>query len=74
MLTYHQLAKLFLISRAPGQITLSDPDVDALIEQNLVDIVEKPSADRPLRLTRRGMAMLHALTITNRKSPSHSSL
>lgn len=74
MLTHHQLAKLFLISRAPEQITLSDPDVDALVEQNLVDIAEKPSNDRLLRLTRRGMAMLHALTTTNRKSPSRSSL
>lgn len=74
MLTHHQLAKLLLISRVPEQITLRDPDVNTLVEQNLVAIAEKPSNQCLPRLTRRGMAMLHALTSTNRKFPRRSSL
>ena len=76
MLSHHELAKLFLISRAPEQIALGDPDVGALIEQNLVNPPRRPDGGNILQITGLGIAVLRALDRPQRRrsgsyAPSH---
>ncbi len=61
MLSHHELAKLLLISRAPGQITEDDPDVAALIEKNLVTFPATAPGERLLHITGHGVTLLRAL-------------
>lgn len=70
MLSHHELAKLLLINRAPEQIALGDPDVDALIEKCLVDLPSRPCDEKALRITGRGIAVLRALDGADRRRPS----
>lgn len=60
LLSHHELAKLLLISRAPGQITEDDPDVAILIEKNLVAPATAPG-ERLLHITGHGVTLLRAL-------------
>lgn len=69
MLSHHELAKLFLISRAPEQIAPGDPDVGALIEKNLVDPPQRPDGESILQITGLGIAVLRALDRPQRRRP-----
>ena len=61
MLSHHQLAKLLLVSRAPGQISQDDPDAAALIEKNLVALLEPLLGESFLHVTEDGAALLRTL-------------
>lgn len=61
MLSHHELAKLLLISRVPGQISADSPDAAALIEKNLVALPASALDERFLRVTRHGVALLRTL-------------
>ncbi|MEO6320256.1 MAG: hypothetical protein ABIR56_06330 [Polaromonas sp.] len=61
MLSHHELAKLLLISRVPGQISAASPDAAALIEKNLVALPESVLDERVLHITRHGAALLRTL-------------
>ena len=75
MLSHHELAKLFLISRAPEQIGPGDPDVGALIEKNLVGLPRRSDGGSNLQITGLGIAVLRALDRPQRRRsgyvPSH---
>lgn len=75
MLSHHELAKLFLISRAPEQLALGDPDVGSLIEKNLVGLPRISDGGSNLQITGLGIAVLRALDRPQRRrsgyAPSH---
>lgn len=74
MLSHHELAKLLLINRAPEQIALGDPDVDALIEKSLVDLPSRLCDENVLRITGRGIAVLRALDRADSRRSSRAAL
>ncbi|MEO7954199.1 MAG: hypothetical protein ABIR35_08940 [Polaromonas sp.] len=69
MLSHHELAKLLLISRAPGQIGEGDPDVAALIERALVALPATVPGEHFLRITGYGVALLRALEGSAARTP-----
>lgn len=61
MLTPHQLARLFVIIDAPETADIASPDLDALVQQELVRCVARIGEPVEIRLTERGTQVLARL-------------
>ena len=61
LLSHHEIAMLFVLFSAPGQVALADPDVAALQQEQLVEVVSTTSENAELRLTLEGTEMLRRL-------------
>jgi hypothetical protein len=61
MLTPHQLARLFVIVDAPKAADAAGPEIEALVEQDLVQCVAGAGEAVELRVTPRGAQVLARL-------------
>jgi hypothetical protein len=64
LLSHHEIAILFLLLDAPHQVAPGDPDVIALQEARLVEIVSTAFDDGRFRLTPAGAELLRRLGMT----------
>jgi len=61
LLSHHEIAMLFVLFSAPGQVALADPDAVTLQQERLVEVVSTTSEDTKFRLTSEGTELLRRL-------------
>jgi hypothetical protein len=61
LLSHHEIAMLFVLVSAPGQVALADPDAATLQQERLVEVVSTTSENAEFRLTPEGTALLRRL-------------
>jgi hypothetical protein len=61
MLSPHEFATLLLVKDAPNQVDMNREELDALLEQQLVQLEDLASDHRELRLTELGVTALKAI-------------
>jgi hypothetical protein len=61
MLSPHEFATLLLVKDAPNQVDMNREELDALLEQQLVQLESLASDHRELRLTELGVTALKAI-------------
>jgi hypothetical protein len=61
MLSHHELATLILVSYAPDQVEVNQPDLSALLERGLVRLERLPSGTQFPRVTTHGSFVLRLL-------------
>jgi hypothetical protein len=74
MLTPHQIAKLFVVSREPARAEAGSPDVESLIEQSLVRRVDAGPAGPVVQVTALGadlVARLANATANGKSAGNH---
>jgi len=65
MLTPHQIAKLFIVSRQPAGADAGSPDVESLIEQSLVRRVDAGPDGTVVQVTALGADLVARLANAN---------
>lgn len=60
-LSHHEIAVLFVLFSAPGQVALADADAVTLQQERLVEVVQTTSTDAEFRLTSEGKALVQRL-------------
>ncbi|WP_260433564.1 hypothetical protein [Burkholderia sp. Bp8998] len=61
MLSPHEFATLMLVRQAPDQIDMNRPELDALLERQLVMLEHRAASARLAYLTEKGQTFLDAL-------------
>lgn len=61
LLSHHEIAMLFVLFSAPGQVALADPDAVTLQQEQLVEVVSTISENAEFRLTSEGTELLRRL-------------
>ncbi|QLD53949.1 hypothetical protein [Paraburkholderia fungorum] len=61
LLSHHEIAMLFVLFSASGQVALADPDVVTLQQEQLVEVVSTTSEGGEFRLTSEGTEVLRRL-------------
>ena len=61
LLSHHEIAMLFVLFSAPGQVALADPDAVTLQQEQLVEVVSTTSEKPEFRLTSEGTELLRRL-------------
>jgi hypothetical protein len=61
MLSPHEFATLLLVKDAPNQVDMNREELDALLEQQLVQLEHLASGHRELRLTESGDSAVKAI-------------
>lgn len=64
LLSHHEIAMLFVLFSAPGQVALADPDAVTLQQEQLVEVVSTTSEKPEFRLTSEGTELLRRLGLT----------
>ncbi|MGY6259069.1 hypothetical protein ACXIVK_37165 [Paraburkholderia caledonica] len=65
LLSHHEIAMLFVLFNAPGQVALADPDVATLQKEQLIEVVTTTSENAEFRLTSEGTDLLRRLGLTS---------
>ena len=63
LLSHHEIAMLFVLFSAPGQVALVDPDLVTLQQARLVEVVSTIFEDAEFRLTSEGTELLRRLRL-----------
>ncbi|RKF35655.1 hypothetical protein [Paraburkholderia fungorum] len=61
LLSHHEIAMLFVLFSAPGQVALADPDAVTLQQEQLVEVVPTTSKKPEFRVTSEGTELLRRL-------------
>lgn len=64
LLSHHEIAILLLLFNAPGQVSAANPDVVALQQERLVEIVSSTTDESNFKLTSEGVEILRRLGMT----------
>ncbi|HEX7684916.1 MAG TPA: hypothetical protein VF446_15505 [Trinickia sp.] len=70
MLTPHELAQLFVIVHAPETANAASPEIEALVEHDLVQRVARAGDGIEVRVTPAGEKILTRLARDIRRSPA----
>jgi hypothetical protein len=62
MLSPHEIAALILVKGSPMPVDLDPADLDTLLEQQLVELEQRPYGRTCPQLTHRGDFLLNAVT------------
>lgn len=68
MLTPHELAQLFVIVHTPDAAATVSPEIETLVEQDLVQCVSRSGEHIELRVTPQGAAVLARLARVDTRS------
>jgi hypothetical protein len=68
MLSPHELAQLFVIVDEPETVDTASPELEALVEHNLIQCVARPGEGTALRVTPHGAEVLARLSRTGWRS------
>lgn len=69
MLTPHELARLFVIVHTPDAEAVVSPEIEALVEQDLVQCVARGGERIELRVTAQGAEVLARLARNGGRAP-----
>jgi hypothetical protein len=64
LLSHHEIAILLLLFNAPGQVSAANPDVVALQQERLVEVISSASEESNFQLTSEGVEILRRLGMT----------